>query len=62
VDEPRRQYRYRIRGARLASETKPPPEETIRAASELNAVDAYFQLHGKRPIAAFSRIADAAAS
>lgn len=56
MDEPRRQYRYRIRGARLASETKEPPEETIAAASELNAADAYFHLHGKRPLTLFRRV------
>lgn len=51
-------YRYRIKGQRLLSDTREPPEEVIRAASELNAADAYFDLHGQRPIARFERVRD----
>lgn len=51
-------YRYRVRGARLASETREPPEETIEAESELNAADAYFRQHGKRPIAVLQHITE----
>jgi hypothetical protein len=49
-------YRYRIQGARLASETQDPPEEIIEAESELNAADAYFHLHGKRTLKLFRRV------
>ncbi len=42
-------YRYRIKGFHR-------PPEIIRAASELNAADAYFSLHGACTIEHFERV------